>query len=132
MSPWENEKRFTSWLGLSPGTKQSGKRKGSQKRHCNRAGRLFCLGARSLARTTDKALGGFFRRLKNGKGGRVAIKAVARKVAVLYYRTLKHGLTYVEKGLRQYEMQYQESQRRLLSKLAAKQGFSLMSMQVKA
>lgn len=129
MSPWATEKNFTSWLGLSPGTAQSGKRKRTVKRQRNRAGRLFCLGARSLARTVDKALGGFFRRLKRAKGGLVATKAVARKVALLYYRTLKHGLAYVEQGLRKYEMQYEESQRRLLAKLAAKQGFKLMSIQ---
>lgn len=132
MSPWSTEKHFTSWLGLSPGTAQSGKRKGVVKRQRNRAGRLFCLGARSLARTVDKALGGFFRRLKKAKGGLVAIKAVARKVALLYYRTLKHGLAYVEKGLRQYEMQYEETQRRLLAKLASKQGFKLTSIQGEA
>jgi transposase len=129
MTPWKTEKHFTSWLGLSPGTAQSGKRKGTVKRQCNRAGRLFCLGARSLARTVNKGLGGFFRRLKKAKGGLVAVKAVARKIALLYYRTLKHGLAYVENGLRKYEMQYEESQRRLLAKLAAKQGFRLMSME---
>lgn len=129
MRPWKTEKDFTSWLGLSPGTVQSGKRKGAVKRQRNRAGRLFCLGARSLARTVNKALGGFFRRLKKTKGGLVATKAVARKIALLYYRTLKHGLAYVERGLRQYEMQYEESQRRLLAKLAAKQGFKLISIE---
>jgi len=129
MTPWKTEKDFTSWLGLSPGTAQSGKRKGTVKRQCNRAGRLFRLGARSLARTVDKALGGFFRRLKKAKGGLVATKAVARKIALLYYRTLKHGLAYVEKGLRQYEMQYEESQRRLLAKLAVKHGFKLTSIE---
>lgn len=129
MTPWASEKHFTSWLGLSPGTAQSGKRKGSVRRHRNRAGRLFCLGARSLARSVDKSLGGFFRRLKRGKGGLVAIKAVARKIAVLYYRTLKHGLAYAEQGLRRYERQYEESQRKLLGKLAAKAGFRLLSVQ---
>lgn len=129
MTRWKTEKDFTSWLGLSPGTAQSGKRKGTVKRQCNRPGRLFRLGARSLARTVDRALGGFFRRLKKTKGGLVATKAVARKIALLYYRTLKHGLAYVERGLRQYEIQYEESQRRLLAKLAARQGFKLMSIE---
>jgi len=129
MKPWPTEKAFTSWLGLSPGTAQSGKRKRSIKRRCNRAGRLFRLGARSLARTVDKALGGFFRRLQKAKGGLVAAKAVARKMALLYYRTLKHGLAYVEQGLRQYQLQYQESQQRLLGKLATKYGFKLLSIE---
>jgi transposase len=129
LKSWPTEKAFSSWLGLSPGTAQSGKRKRSVRRNANRAGRLFCPGARSLARSVDKALGGFFRRLKKAKGGLVAIKAVARKIALLYYRTLKHGLAYVEAGLRKYEIQYQESQRRLLGKLAAKQGFTLLSIE---
>lgn len=59
----------------------------------------------------------------------MAIKAVARKIAVLYYRTLKHGLAYAEQGLRRYERQYEESQRKLLGKLAAKAGFRLLSVQ---
>jgi hypothetical protein len=53
-----------------------------------------------LARPVDKALGGFCRRLKKAKGGLVATKAVGRKIALLYYRTLKHRLAYVETGLR--------------------------------
>jgi len=43
--------------GLAPGSRQSGKRKGSVKVQRNRAGRLFCAGARSLVHSVDKALG---------------------------------------------------------------------------
>jgi hypothetical protein len=80
-----------------------------------------------LARSIDKGLGGFFRRLKKAKGGLAATKAAGRKMALLYHRTLKHGLAYVEHGLRQYEAQSQESQLRLLAKLAARNGFKLTS-----
>jgi transposase len=125
MTPWATEKHFTSWLGLSPGSRQSGKRRGHQKRHRNRAGRLFCMGARSLARSVDKGLGGFYRRLRGRKGGLIANIALARKLAVLFYRTLRHGFDYVEKGLEAYHQQYLENQRRLLVKLAAQQGFTL-------
>jgi hypothetical protein len=128
LSGWPTEKHFTAWLGLAPGSRQSGKRKGSIKRQRNRAGRLFCAGSRSLAQSVDKALGGFYRRMRGRKGGLLAMKALARKLAELYYRVLRHGLAYAEKGLRAYEEKYAESQRRLLAKLAAKQGFKLVSV----
>lgn len=127
LSVWASEKHFTAWCGLAPGTRQSGKRKGSVKRQRNRAGRLFCAGARSLVQSVDKGLGGFVRRISRRKGGLVATKALARKLAALYYRVLRYGLEYAEKGLREYEQRYEESERRLLAKLAAKQGFKLVS-----
>ena len=127
LKSWPSEKHFTAWAGLAPGSRQSGKRKGTVKRQRNRAGRLFCVGARSLVQSVDKALGGFYRRLAARKGGLAAMKALARKLAELYYRVLRFGLAYAEQGLRVYEQKYAESQRRLLAKLAAKQGFKLVS-----
>ena len=62
------------------------------------------------------------------KGGLVALKALARKLAALYYRVLRYGLAYAEQGLRAYEQKFAEGQRRLLTKLAAKQGFRLVSL----
>lgn len=56
------------------------------------------------------------------------MKALARKLAELYYRVLRHGLAYAEQGLKAYELKYAENQRRLLSKLAAKQGYRLVSI----
>ncbi len=132
MTAWATEKHFTAWCGLAPGTRQSGKRKGSVKRQRNRAGRLFCAAARTLVRSVDKGLGGFVRRISRRKGGLVANKALARKLAALYYRVLRYGLEYAERGLREYEQKYEESQRRLLAKLAAKHGFKLISEQTLA
>lgn len=129
LKAWPSEKHFTAWAGLAPGSRQSGKRKGNVKRQRNRAGRLFCVGAQSLVQSVDKALGGFYRRLAARKGGLAAMKALARKLAELYYRVLRYGLAYAEQGLRVYEQKYAESQRRLLAKLAAKQGFKLVSAQ---
>ena len=55
---------------------------------------------------------------------------MTRKLAEMYYRVLRYGLTYAEQGLRVYERKYTESQRRLLAKLAAKQGFKLVAAQL--
>jgi transposase len=117
---WQTEKHFTAWLGLAPGSRQSGKRRGSQKRGRNRAGRLLCVIARSVGRSVDKALGGFYRRLKGRRGGLVANLALARKLAELFWRLMVHGITYVEQGLKKYEEKVAQTEQRLLQKLARK------------
>lgn len=117
---WKTEKQFTSWLGLAPGSRQSGKRRGSQKRSRNRAGRLFCVIARSVGRSVDKALGGFYRRLKGRRGGLVANLALARKLAEMFWRLMVHGRAYVEEGLKKYEEKVANTEQRLLQKLARK------------
>lgn len=122
---WKTEKHFTAWLGLAPGSHQSGKRHRNQKRHRNRAGRLFCVIARSVGRSVNKALGGFYRRLKGRRGGLVANLALARKLAVLYWRLMVHGMEYVEEGLKKYELRVIETEQRLLRKLAKKHGLVL-------
>ncbi|MDE3066627.1 MAG: IS110 family transposase [Verrucomicrobiota bacterium] len=126
MTRWPSEKHFASWLGLAGGHKQSGKRKGYVKAHRNRAGRMFCAAAFTLARSVDKALGGFYRRLRGRIGGLAANVALARKLALLFYRLLRYGLDYVEKGLKSYEAKVLETETRLLRKLAKKQGFTLI------
>jgi hypothetical protein len=126
MSRWATEKHFASWLGLAGGHKQSGKRKGYIRAHRNRAGRLFCMAARALARSVDKALGGFYRRLRGRIGGLAANVALARKLALLFYRLLRYGADYVEKGLKAYEAKVLQTEAWLLHKLAKKQGYILM------
>ncbi len=127
MSRWPSEKHFASWLGLAGGRRQSGKRKGTVKAHRNRAGRMFCAAARGLARSVDKALGGFYRRLKGRVGGLAANVALARKLAGLFYRLLRYGAAYVEKGLKDYEAKVLQTEAWLLRKLAKKQGFTLVA-----
>ena len=74
----------------------------------------------------DKALGGFYRRVRGRLGGMAANVALARKLAQLFYRLLRYGLEYVEKGLKSYEAKVLETETRLLCKLAKKQGFTLI------
>jgi transposase len=125
LTKWPTGGHFTAWCGLAPGSKQSGKRRGNTARQRNRAGRLFSLMARAVGRSVDKALGGFYRRLKARRGGLVANQALARKLAELFWRLMVHGHHYVEKGLKKYEERVAESQTRTLHKLARKLGFSL-------
>lgn len=126
LTRWPSEGHFTAWLGLAPGSHQSGKRRGHQKRQRNRAGRLFCLMARSLARTVDNAFGGFYRRLRARRGGLLANQALARKLAALFWRVMVHGLEYVERGLKNYQTQVAITEQRLLRKLARKHNLNLV------
>lgn len=120
LSKWPSDKHFTAWTGLAPAAAQSGKRRTRQSRHRNRTGELFSAMARSLARSVDKGFGGFYRRLKARRGGLVANKALARKLASMFWNVMVHGVEYVEQGLEKYEARVAATDQRLLHKLARK------------
>jgi transposase len=122
LTKWPTEKHFTSWLKLAPGSAQSGKRNGRVKRRRNRAGRIFCIMARSLARSKYVALGSFYRRMAARRGGLLANKALARKLAELFWRVMVKGIDFVETGVAQYEAKVLETKRRSLRRLARELG----------
>lgn len=116
---WKTEKHFTSWLGLAPGQNQSGKRnKRARFKGKPKAGQLFRVIAQSLIQSKNIALGAFGRRLRARKGPRVAIKAVARKLAELYWRFMVKGADYVEKGVAAYEERLLLQKQKTLTRLA--------------
>jgi len=129
---WKTEKHFTSWLGLAPNIHQSGntrKRKG--RRPKTLAGQIFREAATSIGQSKYLALGGFYRRIKARSGAMVANVATARKIAVLFYNTLKFGSNYVEEGLLKYEERYKEQMQKGLMKKAEKLGFQLVPILAK-
>ncbi|MES3026172.1 MAG: IS110 family transposase [Pseudomonadota bacterium] len=129
LTAWPSEKHFTTWAGLSPGNKDSGKRKGRVKLQRNRTGRLFCMLAQSLVRSKDIALGGFYRRLAARRGGLIATKAVARKLAAWFWRLMVKGRDYVEKGLEHYTEQVRKTKEATLKRLAKELGRKLVPIQ---
>jgi len=128
LTKWPTEKHFTSWTGLAPGSRQSGKRRGSVKRNRNRAGRIFCVMARSLARSKNIGLGGFYRRMAARRGGLLANVALARKLAVLFWRAMVKGIDYVEQGLAAYEAKVLETKHRTLRRLARQLGHQILPL----
>lgn len=107
----KTEKYYVSWLGLSPSKHQSGKSNKRRKRKCNtQAGQIFREAAQSIANSKHSALAGFYRRIKAKKGGLVANKATARKIAVIYYNIMTKGFDYVEQGLIKYQNNFKEQQ----------------------
>lgn len=115
LSAWPSAKHFTSWLCLAPSNKISGGKVLSSRtrRSANRATTLLRLAALTVGRT-DTALGAFYRRLSGRIGKAKAVTATARKIAVLFYNTLRHGMGYVDPGAAYYEERYK---RRVLTNL---------------
>jgi len=56
--------------------------------------------------------------MKAKKGFLHALKATARKIAVIYYRNTTKGLAFVEHGIQLYQQKLKEQQLRLLRKKA--------------
>lgn len=125
LSKWSTEKHFTSWTGLAPGSEQSGKRRRSKGRKSNRVGRMFCVIARSLARSKNAALGGFYRRMAARRGTLVANVALARKLAALFWRMMVKGADFVEMGLAAYEAKVLQGKQRAVNKLAKELGLQV-------
>lgn len=119
LSRWETEKHFTSWLGLAPGQHTSGKMKRTKRKKGKpKAGQIFRTIAQSLITSKRIALGAFGRRIRARKGSAIAIKAVARKLAILYWRIMVKGTLFVEKGIQKYEEQLIAQKQRSFIRLA--------------
>ncbi len=130
LTRWPSEKHFTSWLGLSPGQHDSGKmRRNARKKGKPKAGQIFRVIAQGLINSKEIAIGSFGRRLRGRKGPKVAIKAMARKLALLYWRVMVKGLDYAEKGIKQYEEQLILNKMRTFNKLAKELNINITETQ---
>ena len=127
LSAFPSEKQFTSWLGLCPTNEQSGSKilNRRTRKVVNRATVAFRNAALTLLRS-QSYLGAQYRRLRTRLGAPKAITAMARKLACLFYRLIKHGRQYVDKGTEYYEARYREQQIRSLAKRAQKLGLQLV------
>lgn len=131
LSAFPREKQFTSWLGLCPTNEQSGGKilNRRTRKVVNRASVAFRNAATTLLRS-QSYLGAQYRRLRTRLGAPKAITAMARKLACLFYRLIKHGQQYVDKGTEYYEAKYREQQIRALAKKAKTLGMELVSATV--
>lgn len=126
MSRFPTVKHFSSWLGLCPGTKISGgKVLGARTKRCaNRATQALKLAAAAL-RSSQSALGAFYRRMSARMDKPKAVTAAAHKLARLIYVMLTRGEEYTDQGQQYYEERYRERVVRQLNKRARQLGFEL-------
>jgi hypothetical protein len=99
MSRFPSDKHFASWLGLCPGTKITGGKvmSGKTKRCANRAAQALRLAAAAL-RTSQSALGAYFRRMCARMDKPKAVTAAAHKLARLIYSHADQGREYTDQG----------------------------------
>lgn len=126
---WPSAKHFTSWLCLAPGNKISGGKilSSRTRRSSSRAAALLRLAAVTIGRS-DTALGAFNRRLAARAGKAKAVTATARKIAVLFYNTLRHGMTYKDPGASHYEERYRNRVLGNLKRRAKSFGYDLQEL----
>ena len=118
MGKFPSDKHFASWLGLCPGTKITGGKvmSGRTKRCANRAAQALRLAAAAL-RSSQSALGAYYRRMCARMDKPKAVTAAAHKLARLIYAMLTHGQEYTDRGQDYFEERYRQ---RVLHNLAQK------------
>ncbi|MDR1878992.1 MAG: IS110 family transposase [Bacteroidales bacterium] len=126
MSKWVTVEHFVSWLGLNPRRCVSGGRLlgHEKKKVSNPATQAFRLSAQSLAQSKSP-LGQLYRRLAVNHGSKTANKAVARKLAVLFYTLVKNQTEYDTTRIDQQTQKQEERKLEKLKKMAEKMGYSI-------
>lgn len=129
MTKWATEKNFTSWLNLAPNTRTSGGKRLKSKpvKKKNKAGQAFLIAASSL-KASHNWLGEFYRRIKAKSGSPVAIKATARKLAIIFYRMLKEKIDFSPLPIEEYNQYFKERKIKYINKQATSYGFKLVPL----
>ena len=92
------------------------------------AGQIFKESSQSLLISKNSSLGAYGRRIRSRKGAPVAIKAMARKLAVMYYNVLTKGQKYVEMGVEMYEERARLNQLKYIQKKALELGCHIVDI----
>jgi hypothetical protein len=126
LGKWKTSGHFTSWLGLSPRVKISGERVLGHFKDsvANRANQAFRMAAWSL-HSSKCYLGSFYRKIAARKGAPVAIKATARKLAVIFWNMVTQKQEYKEPDLQVYNEKFKQGYIKKLEKQASKIGLKL-------
>jgi transposase len=128
LSDFPTEQHFVSFLKLSPKLAISGGKPIRKRPHgtaSTRVGAALRMAALTL-RNSKSAIGAAYRRLARRKGASVAVFATARRLAVLIYRMLRYGATYVDVGAQAYEQRFQDAQLRKCQEIAKQLGYKLI------
>lgn len=122
LSKWESEDQFVSWLRLCPNNKVSaGKLISStvMKGKAGYASQAFRQAANSLSKS-DHWLGDYFRRMRSKGGDKYAIIAVARKLAIIYYKMVRYKQVFKAVDVHEYREKHQAAKIKYLEKQLAK------------
>jgi len=121
LSRFKDDKHFVAWLGLAPNNKISGGKIISshvpKKKHA--AGQAFRMAAFGLC-SKKSPLSDYYRRIRAKAGHAKALVALARKIAVIYYRMMTAKEAYNPNLLIEYQEKYKERKIKYLEKYLSK------------
>jgi len=124
------EKHFVSYIGLAPKLGKSAGKNVRQKRrfkNTSRVGAALRMAA-SSQRYAQSELGAFFRNVARRQDAKTAIKATARRMAVLIYRLVRYGKAFIDRGSELYEAQFRAKKVRNLKKIVKSLGLSELEL----
>jgi len=126
MEKWPTAEHFASWLNLAARPRKSGgKVLGHQKRFTNNpATQAFRMAGQTMWQNKG-VLGHLYRRLSASKGSKKAIKAVARRLAVIFYNMVRKKISHDPKIVALDQEQIKARKIARLRKEAEKLGCSL-------
>lgn len=134
LSRFPTEKDFVSWLRLCPRRPISGGKvlhKRPNGTGANRVASVLRMSALNLGRTRT-AIGAYYRRIASRKEGKVAVFAVARKLAQHVYRMLRYGQDYVDEGEQAYEERFRYKRLVGIERAAKQMGYALVPAEAAA
>jgi len=127
LSRFPTEKHFVSHLTLAPRVATSGGKPVKKKKRNSASTRVAAalrMAALSLRRSPT-ALGAYYRRIAQRRGGDIAVFAAARKLAILIYRLLRWGQPYIDEGAAAFENRYRQHRLGRLAATAKELGYQL-------
>ena len=129
MSRFKTAEHICSWAGLAPGNNESaGKRKNSRITKGNPYIKtMLCEVAWAIATHKDMYLAQWYWKLKQNRGSKRAIIALARKLLVMIYTMLKSGELYDENHFEQRRAQCESKRTARMVQELARLGYSIQS-----
>src|SRR5499433_3847692 len=127
LSRFPTEKQFVSHVTLAPRVPKTGGKPVKKKKRNSASTRVAAalrMAALSL-RHSQTALGAYYRRIAQRRGGDIAVFATARKLATLVYRLLRWGQPYLDEGAAAYENRYRQHRIGCLAATAKELGYQL-------
>jgi transposase len=130
MSKFKTAEHISSWAGLSPGNNESaGKKKSTRVTHGNTyIKRILCEIAWCITRMRQTYLSSVYWKIKQRRGAKKAIVALARKLLTVIYNMLKHGTEYDEGVFEQVKVKQEERRKKKLMLEARKLGMELVNL----
>jgi transposase len=127
LSRLPTEKQFVSHVTLAPHVPKSGGKPVKKKKRNSTSTRVAAalrMAALSM-RHSQTALGAYYRKIAQRRGGDIAVFATARKLATLIYRLLRWAQPYVDEGAAAYENRYLQQRIKSLTAKAKELGYQL-------